>query len=60
MRSIALIWTGEHESARRRLECLLHELTAGPRRHFIHRAGWDLFVVARYLAGPHPLDSGIS
>ena len=49
MRSIALIWTGEHESARRRLECLLHELTAGPRRHFIRRAGWDLYVVARYL-----------
>ena len=49
MRSIALVWTGEHESARRRLECLLQELTAGLRRQFIHRAGWDLFVVARYL-----------
>lgn len=49
MRSIALTWTGEHESARRRLECLLQELTAGSRRHFLHRAGWDLYIVARYL-----------
>ena len=49
MRSIAMIWTGEHESARRRLEFLLQELTADPRRHFLHRAGWDLYIVARYL-----------
>jgi predicted ATPase/DNA-binding winged helix-turn-helix (wHTH) protein len=49
MRSIALVWTGEHESARRRLESLLQELTADPRRHFLNRAGWDLYVVARYL-----------
>jgi predicted ATPase/DNA-binding winged helix-turn-helix (wHTH) protein len=49
MRSIALIWTGEHEPARRHLECLLHELTADLRRHFIRRAGWDLYIVAWYL-----------
>ena len=49
MLGIALHWAGEHESARRRLEHLLEELTAVPRRHFIHRAGWDLYVVAQYF-----------
>ena len=49
MRSIALIWTGEHESARRHLECLLQELTDGPRRHFLHRTGWDLYIVVWYF-----------
>jgi predicted ATPase len=49
MLGIALHWAGEHESARRRLESLLEELTAVPRRHFIHRAGWDLYVVAQYF-----------
>jgi predicted ATPase/DNA-binding winged helix-turn-helix (wHTH) protein len=49
MLAIALHWAGEHEAARRRLECLLQELTAAPRRHFVQRAGWDLHVVARYL-----------
>jgi predicted ATPase/DNA-binding winged helix-turn-helix (wHTH) protein len=49
MLGIALHWAGEHESARRRLECLLQELTTVPRRHFVHRAGFDLYIVARYV-----------
>jgi predicted ATPase len=49
MLGIALHWAGEHESARRRLESLLEELNAVSRRHFIHRAGWDLYVVAQYF-----------
>ena len=49
MLGIALHWAGEHESARGRLECLLQELTTVPRRHFVHRAGFDLYIVARYV-----------
>jgi tetratricopeptide (TPR) repeat protein len=49
MLGIALHWAGEHESARRSLECLLQELTTVPRRHFVQRAGFDLYIVARYL-----------
>ena len=49
MLGIALYWAGEHESARRHLECLLQELTTAPRRHFVQRTGWDLYIVARYL-----------
>ena len=49
MLGISLHWAGEHESARRSLECLLQELTTVPRRHFVQRAGFDLYIVARYL-----------
>jgi tetratricopeptide (TPR) repeat protein len=49
MLGISLVWAGENESARQRLERLLRELTADARRYFVHRAGWDLYVAARYL-----------
>jgi tetratricopeptide (TPR) repeat protein len=49
MLGISLHWAGEHESARRSLECLLQELTTVPRRHFVQRAGFDLYIVVRYL-----------
>jgi predicted ATPase/DNA-binding winged helix-turn-helix (wHTH) protein len=49
MLGIALHWAGEHESARRSLECLLQELTTVPRCRFVQRAGFDLYIVARYL-----------
>ena len=49
MLGISLHWAGEHEAARRRLECLLQEPPSVPRRHFVHRAGFDLYVVARYV-----------
>lgn len=49
MLAMSLHWAGEHESARRSLECLLQELPTVPRRHFVQRAGFDLYIVARYL-----------
>jgi len=41
-------WVGEHRTARRRLEKFLQYQRAVPRSYFLHYAGFDLYVVARY------------
>jgi tetratricopeptide (TPR) repeat protein len=49
MLGISLHWGGEHGAARRRLEHLLQDPPSVPRCCFVHRAGFDLYVVARYV-----------
>jgi predicted ATPase/DNA-binding winged helix-turn-helix (wHTH) protein len=49
MLGISLHWVGENEAARRRLEHLIRCPPAAPPSHFIHRFGFDLYVVARYI-----------
>ena len=49
MLGISLHWGGEHGAARRRLEHLLQDPPSVPRSCFVHRAGFDLYVVARYV-----------
>jgi hypothetical protein len=41
-------WVGEHRAASRRLEKFLQYQQAVPRSYFLHYAGFDLYVVARY------------
>jgi hypothetical protein len=49
MLGISLHWGGEHGAARRHLEHLLQDSPSVPRSCFVHRAGFDLYVVARYV-----------
>jgi len=48
MLGIALHWCGEHAAARQHLEHLLQAPPSVPRSYFLHRTGFDLYVVARY------------
>jgi len=48
MLGISEHWVGEHRAARRRLEEFLQYQQAVPRSYFLHSAGFDLYVVARY------------
>lgn len=49
MLGISLLWGGEHRAARRRLEHLLQSPLTVPRSRFVCRAGFDLYVPARYV-----------
>lgn len=51
MLGIALHFAGEHRSARRHLEHLLLGPAPSTRRRQICRAGFDLYITARYLLG---------
>ncbi len=51
MLGISLHWAGQHDAARRRLEHLLQGRPLVPQSYFVHRAGFDPYVVARYFLG---------
>jgi len=49
MLGISLHWGGENEAARQRLEHLLQSPPPLAQSYFLHHAGFDLYVAARYI-----------